>query len=641
MKINSKPAVVVGCLAVNMFFAQQHQFLSPPPFDEADLRKTNSLVDKNAPAEILYNSVRYNIMNDASAENEYYSKIKIYDKKRAEEWLNVNIPVQTGESLGKFEVRIYNLSNNKVEKLVIDKKEQLKENFTKGVRIYKLALPSVSDGSIIEYSYKISSKNLINPNYFLEYSIPVVYQEYNLEYPDEAITYAFNTTGKIIKPKYQLSTTESHLGALYNVFRFGYENIKPIQKEKYVKDLDRFRGKIKPELRRYSNQYFAYNNFKDWNKVAETLDNYDEFGGFLKSNVKDILPQNIKTYFDPLERANKIFNFVKENYKWNRSYGIIASQSLKQLLKTKAGNSADINLLLTMLLRDAGIEANPLLISTVDNGILNITLPNINTLNFLFTSAKINNQIYFYDATSFNSKANLLPERNWNDFGILIEDKKGASFSFSNLTMSKKELSIKARLDLENPSVKGTFVQKDNGMYAIESYEDFDMNKEKYKESFLALYNIEGKNVESKLLPDGDFETQVAFANTNLMDVIGNKVIINPMMFLNAEKESFDQTEERMHQIDFTSAFTKEKRVELEIPDHYKVLSLPKDKKIATDDGEISFNYKVETLGNTLIITSKIKVASQNYPKGYYPFFKQIWKTISETENQVISLEKN
>jgi hypothetical protein len=57
----------------------------------------------------------------------------------------------------------------------------------------------------------------------------------------------------------------------------------------------------------------------------------------------------------------------------------------------------------------------------------------------------------------------------------------------------------------------------------------------------------------------------VAFANTNLMDVIGNKVIINPMMFLNAEKESFDQTEERMHQIDFTSAFTKEKRVELEI----------------------------------------------------------------------------
>ncbi len=41
MKINSKITVTMGCLAVHMFFAQQHQFLSVPEFNEADLRKSN------------------------------------------------------------------------------------------------------------------------------------------------------------------------------------------------------------------------------------------------------------------------------------------------------------------------------------------------------------------------------------------------------------------------------------------------------------------------------------------------------------------------------------------------------------------------------------------------------------------------
>ncbi|MFZ4927799.1 transglutaminase domain-containing protein [Chryseobacterium sp. Mn2064] len=637
--MSPKLTIAVSCLAFNIFFAQ-NKFLSPPPFDEADLKKTNSLIETNAPAEIIYNSMRYNILNDKSLEKEYYSKIKIYDKKRSEDWLNINIPLQTDESLSRFEAKIYNLSNNKVEKIVIDKKEQLKENFTEGLNIYKLALPNIADGSVIEYSYKITSRNIMNPVYFLEYNIPVVYEEYNLEYPDEAITYVFNTTGNLIKPKYHISSTEDRLGSLYNVFRFGYENIKSIQKEKHVKDLDRFRGKIKPELKRYSSKNFVYDGFKDWNDVAVKFRNYDDFGGFLKSNVKDILPENIKTYYEPSGRADKIFNFVKENYKWNRNDGVIASQSLKQLLKTKSGNSADINLLLIMLLRDAGIEANPLLISTVDNGILNIISPNISNVNFLLTSVKINNQIYFYDATSPNSKVNLLPERDWNDFGILLEKDKGTSVSFSNTNVSKKQFDIKATLDIENNTVKGTFVRKDNGMYAIDSYDEFEVNKEKYKQSFPAQYNLDSKNVESKLLADGDFETKVTFSENNLMDVVGNKVIINPLLFLNTDKESFDQTEQRVHQIDFISAFNKEKRIELEIPENYKVVSFPKDKKIATDDEEISFNYKVENVGNKVIITSSVKVASQNYPKEYYPFFKQIWKIVSDTENQVVSLVK-
>ncbi|WP_080778681.1 DUF3857 domain-containing protein [Chryseobacterium phocaeense] len=628
------------CIVLFNLFSAQHQFLSPPDVNEDDMKKTGSLIEKSAPAEILYNSVRYNFLTNGMVEKEYYSKIKIYDKKNAEEWLNLEIPLFSDDKLEKYQAKLYRLVDNKVEKVSIDKKDQLKENFTKGLKIYKLAIPNVLDGSVIEYSYKILTKNIANLNYFLEYNVPVVYQEYNLEYPDARFAYHFDHTGTIMTPKYNASTTEERLGGMYKIFRFGYENIKAMSKEKFVKNADRYRGKIKPELKRYSGSYFNYYDYQSWNEVAEQLDKNDDFGGFLKNNVPDLLPEKIKTGYNAEEKADRIFNFVKDNYKWNREYAVLASQNLKQLTKTKAGNSAEINLLLIMLLRNAGIEANPLLISTVNNGILNIASPGLRSVNFLLASVKINNQIYLYDATSFNSKANLLPDRDWNDFGILIEKNKGTYLSYANTNISKKEQVIKASLDIENSTVKGTFLQKDYGMFAIESYDEFEVNKDKFNQSFAYTYNIDTKEVNSKLLDDGNFESQMNFSGNSLIDVVGNKLIINPVLFLNKKSESFDQTEARKWQIDFISAFEKEKKIELVVPEGYKVVSLPKNKKMTTDDKEISYEYKVENNDNKIMISSKLNVGSQNYPKEYYPFFKEIWKGISDFENQVITLEK-
>lgn len=620
-------------------FAQNHQFLSPPPFNEADLKKPNSLIDKSAAAEILYKSFRYSIAEDYSVTREYYSRIKIYDKKNAEEWLNITIPISRGVSLDKFQVNIYNLSNGKVENISLNKKDQLKENFTKGLNFYKLAIPNIVDGTVIEYQYTLNTKQIDSFVTYLEYDIPVVYEEFNLEYPD-SVTYLFNVTGSMIKPKYHVSTTEDHKAVLYNVFRFGYENIKPVKKELFVKDANRFRAAVKPEFKSISAKKFGYSTGENWNEVATWFDENEKFGGFLKSNVNTILPDEVKNYYEIQERANKVFNFVKSNYKWNRENGINASQSIKELTKTKTGNSADINLLLIALFRSAGIEADPLLISTVDNGILNILTPRVNNLNTVLAAVKIKNQMYFYDATSFNSKVNMLPERDWNDFGILMHKDTGTDISFSNTNISKRNLTVKASLDLEHSEVKGSFNQRESGLYAIESYDEFDFNKDKYNQSFKTKYKADMKEVQSSLIDDADFQSQMNFSSSSLMDVVGNRIIINPLLFLNTGNENFNQTEERKQAIEFISAFTREKKIELEIPVGYTVQDLPKPKKMATDDNEISYAYKAEVIENKLMITSKVDIASPNYPKEYYPFFKQIWKIIADSESQVVSLIK-
>lgn len=627
----------------NLVFSQEHKFLNYPKFDEADLKKTHSQIEKNAPAEILYNSVSYNVASVGwyQVTKKFFSKIKIYDKKKADEWLNIEIPVGDNESLTDFQLTVYNFENGKVEKNIITKKDQLKENLVKGLKIYKLAIPNILDGSVFEYNYKLESNNMYNLTYYLQYNIPVVYQEYNFEYGN-SMNYAFNTTGKVIKPKYNFQGVTNHLSEGFEVYRFGYENVTSIPNELFIKDNNRYRARIKPELTKYSTRYFSYSVAESWNKVAERLYDNDDFGGYLKSNaIKDVLPKDIKNFYDPLVRANNIFDFVKYNYKWNKKDGIIASQNLKQMLKLKSGNAADVNLLLVALLRNAGLEANPLLISTVDNGILNILSSNPSNLNMVLASVKINNQLYFYDATSFASKVNMLPERDWNDFGILLEDNKATDLSFLNTNISKKEFLIKAEIDLKDSEIKGTINKKETGLYAIEAYDNFDDNHDKYSQTFKNDFPTTIKDVESKLLPNGDFESQMKFSSSNLIDIVGNKIILNPLLFLNTGNESFDQKEERKNQIDFISAFTREKKVEITIPNGYKVTDLPKPKIIVTDDKEISYSYKVEFINNKILVSSKVDVLSQNYPKEYHSFFKQIWKIMNESENQVISLIKS
>ena len=66
-----------------------------------------------------------------------------------------------------------------------------------------------------------------------------------------------------------------------------------------------------------------------------------------------------------LIKANAIFNYVKNTFTWNKDAGLYVEDGIKKMLETKTGNATEINLFLVMLLREAGIKADPLAISTV------------------------------------------------------------------------------------------------------------------------------------------------------------------------------------------------------------------------------------------------------------------------------------
>ncbi|WP_415326557.1 DUF3857 domain-containing protein [Chryseobacterium sp. MMS23-Vi53] len=641
-----KKILMVAICSVSFIFieAQKHEFLDPPKFNDADLSKQKSALDENASAEILYKSVHFSIDNNTGSlvKNTFY-RIKIYDKDKAEDWLNLEIPLyQSGsdqETISKIKAYTYNLENGAAVTTKVDKSSKYKSKESKNYSITKFAFPNVKNGSIIEYQYEVTSPFLyVVPEILIETDTPSLYTEYVLDSPSN-IAYNVNYTGSLT-PKHRVVEEKMMYGTSYRTYRFGYENVKGFKTEKFVSNDRNYRTKISAEL--HSTNFRELKLYSSsWEQIKQRLYDHEDFGGELKKTklAKENMPANISGISDELEKANAIFNYVKNTFTWNKDRGIYTEDGIKKMIETKTGNAAEINLFLVMLLREAGLKADPLAISTVSNGIINIASPNVSNLNFVIAAIQTKDGFHIYDATAKQSSVDQLPPRDWNQFGVLLAKEKVQQLSMVNAKTSFTYLTANAKIN-DDGSISGTYSDKDTGTYAMFAKENYDDNAEKYKKQYKENFTIDFTNIDSKVLDNGDFESTMKFTSDNLIDKIGKKMIINPMLFLNKNSNEFDQTEERKYLIDFVSPFTKVKKVILEIPEGYVIEEMPKNKKIVTDDKEIEYSYMAEQKGNTIELTSTTKIMSPDYPKEYYPAFKQIWGVASKQENQVISLVK-
>ncbi|MCJ8153844.1 transglutaminase-like domain-containing protein [Chryseobacterium sp. SSA4.19] len=641
-----KKILFLALCSIHFIFieAQKHQFLETPKFNDADLTKQKSALDENAPAEILYKSTHFSIDNNTGLlVKKSFCRVKIYDKDKAEDWLNLEVHLYENgsnrETLSKIKAFTYNLENGTSAATKVDKSSKYKSKESKYVSITKFAFPNVKNGSVIEYQYEISSPFLfIVPEILIESDIPSLYTEYVLDNPSN-ISYNVNYTGSL-NPKYREVDERTLYGVSCRTYRFGYENLKGFKTEKFINNDRNYRTKISAEL--HSTNFRELKLYSSsWEQIKQRLYENEDFGGELKKTklAKENMPAGISGLTDEIAKANAIFNYVKNTFTWNKDRGLYTEDGIKKMIETKTGNAAEINLFLVMMLREAGIKADPLAISTVSNGIINISSPNVSHMNFVIAAIQTKDGFHLYDATTKQSSMDQLPPRDWNQFGILMAKEKVEQLSMINAKTSFTYLTAEAKIN-DDGSISGTYSDRDTGTYAMFVKENYDDNADKYKKQYKENFAIDFTGIDSKVLENGDFESTMKFSSENLIDKIGKKMIINPMLFLSKSSNEFDQTEERKYLIDFTSPFTRVKKIVLEIPEGYTIEEMPKNKKIVTDDKEIEYSYMAEQKGRTIEVISTTKILSPNYPKEYYPAFRQIWGVASKQENQVISLVK-
>lgn len=644
--------LILTCLIIPIF--GQYKFLDLPKLDIEDLKLTSYPKNASEPAEVLYKTYHYYI-TDGELNLDVISRVKIYKKDDAKKFLEEEIYTRIGqnrkeEKVTSLKVNTYNLENGKIATTSVDKNSKYKSKDSKNYNVTKFAFENVKDGSIVEYKYTVLSPFIyVIPKVMIEDEVPIRYCEYVFDTPRH-YGYNINYKGEL-KPFKQEVAEKMLYGTDCKTYRFAYKDIPAYKDEKYVNNINNYRTSVRAELNSTdfpinSNYYGLSGGFKSygvtWQDIRKQLYEDENFGDELKrtSLVKDLLPQNIKDIKNSSEKAAAVLKFVQTRYTWNGDYSAFTDEGIKNLINTKSGNSAEINLLLILLLRNANINAEPVLLSTIGKGLLTAYSPSITTFNYVLAFVENEGKPTLYDATSKMSSPNLIRPAALNYFGYVMTANDAKPINIFCPSKSTTYLTVDAKLNPDG-SFGGNFSDRDTMLYAMMNNEKYDEDKTDYQNTYYKeRYKFPYTNIKSGATEKGDFETSFDFDSDTFVDGIGGKLVFNPLLFLFNKSHEFDQIEERRSPIELMTGYDKIKKVTITLPDGYIFENVPKSKKFRTEDSAIQYVYKVTQEGNKLTVETTTTVEDPVYPKEYYPAFKQIFDNITKMEGQVVTAVK-
>jgi len=639
-----KKILFVLAVGLSGLVYSQHKFLDTPKLSEEDLKSVKSAKYGDVPAEILYRSYHFRIDYDGNLYQNIVSRVKIYNKDNAEGYLDQEIAVfddnsGSRETLADLKAYTYNYENGKTVTTKISRDEKFKSKEDKKYNITKFAFANVKNGSVVEYSYTVLTPFLSStPRVLIEEKIPARYVEYVLDAP-KPLRYSINYKGDL-SPTHRLVEERQMYGNEYQTYRYSFDNVPAYKEEKYVMNNNNYKTGIKAEL----NSTLINNVFKSyastWEDIRERLYKHEDFGLQLDKEgvVKNLLPAEIKD-MPVLQKADAVLKFVHKNYTWNKEDEVVTDKGVRNLVNTKVGNSAEINLLLTMLLRNVGINADPVVLSTANRGFLLAYNPSIAQLNYVISSFVYNNQIYLLDGAYKNSEINMIAPKALNYYGLIMGKKEVKQIDIFYPEVSKTLQTVDAKLNPDG-TVEGHFIDRDTKLYAVVANERFVGDKDKFAQSFKDEYKFPLSNMTHSLQENKDFETNFDFSSDTFVDAIGNKLVFNPLLFLYAQNHDFKQDTPRKAPLEFYSPNGRVKKVTITLPDNYVFENVPKSKKFRTQDNALQYTYQVTQTGNKLTVETTTQIDDSVFPKEYYPAFTQIYDNITQQEAQVVTAVK-
>ena len=93
---------------------------------------------------------------------------------------------------------------------------------------------------------------------------------------------------------------------------------------------------------------------------------------------------------DTMAVTRAVYNYVRQNYQWNREMQNHLPGGLDNVHKQKKGGSAEINMAMVRLMRQMGLDAFPVLAATRSFGDVDTTYANIQQFNNILACVRIN-----------------------------------------------------------------------------------------------------------------------------------------------------------------------------------------------------------------------------------------------------------
>ena len=652
-----KKNILISLLFYSISLSAQSSFNSEDlKVTKSDLTINTYEKDSTANALVLYEQGNsYFDKKDFILKTEVKRKVKILNREGFNN-ANIQIYLYNSDNNSKKEkvediiATTYNLIDKVIVTTRLKKADIFEEKYNDNTTLIKFTLPNIKEGSVIIYSYTFISPFMFKyKDWRFQDNIPKLYSEYRASIPGNWIYHKKLVGGK----KLVISTAELKKDCL-KTFNGGaadceesvyaMKDIPAFISEDYMTAESNYLARIEYELETFRGMDGRINHYtKTWETVDKEFRTDGDIGKQLKKNIdtEKLLSQDILNETDNLKKAKAIYNYMQNNYTWNKEYRIFKDVSVKDLINNKSGNVSSINILLHNLLKESGIEVSPVLLSTRNNGFATKLYPVISDFNYLIVQAKINNKAYLLDATDKYLNFGEIPFRCLNEYGRLLDFKNGSEWI--DIKPSKRS-SVMYNVDVyfdEDQNLVGKVKNRLTGYHALHAKKSYYPNNEAYLDElennspFIEIFN---HNVTSEGKTSDKFsESYDIEYNT---DEINQTLYLNPFIVKFFTENPF-KLQERTYPIDFGYKDNYLYTFKLKLNDNYTVKDMPKEIMLTlpNDAGLLSFSTK--KIGNELHLLFKIDFKTPIYPAEYYPYLKEFMSKIVDIQkNSIIVLNK-
>ena len=459
----------------------------------------------------------------------------------------------------------YNMDDSKVNESKIEKSKI--ENNRLGTWYSELSftLPDVKTGSVLDYEYDITGPmHTVLPMWEFKNKLPKEYSGYEIIAPKEL---SFNLPANKLTSINSSSSEEN--GLKHTIWeKYSIPVLKP---EPFVNNLDNFKQTLVIAI---GKEYDSKETDHEWETLNKELLFQGNFGQLIAASdnkrIQVVVDSIIRYDITPLAKAKHIFNYARLNFDYNNNEGIYARRSIDQIFGNRIASEAEINLVMTAMMRMAKLDAAPVILSKLNTPQPSPFLPVAQQFNYTVCVVKIDTTSYFLDGSNFFNAFGMLPIFCYNGYARIInkdgnsvvlsasdfKDKSAQQITISHITDS----TFIAEITERKGRIEGSYLRNIIGGQDTTMYEKYIKKRALPFPGKATIINGEAKNLFD---PEKDlvlkYTVKINRANSNDLYI--------PTHILKFFSALPFRTSERVLPVEFPSKYEYTYTLSIQIPD--------------------------------------------------------------------------
>ncbi len=645
--------VALGCCASQLIAQDDPGNVKYGQVSEADLQLTMAPGDSTADAYVLYD------LMDMRIEYTYEGRPGL------REIVHRRVKLLRESSFDRAEVEvIYNRQHEKLmethamvhlpngEKIKLSKSDFIRERYDDERDIFKFTFPGLTPGAIIEYEYEKTDEGITVPSrYYFQESVPVRWTEYRALIPSyfnyislgNGANFYINKTDRVTR----------HYGSeqiAHTSLQWAYRDLPAFKRQPYVNNFTDYIPQVRLQLQsvRYPDQT-PVNVFSTWGETVKDVNTWPSFGlayrnrGNFGKAWKELEAQVGQQATDAA-KVEFLYNYVSGRIEWDGYYRWTSDRTPNQVFEAAKGSSGEKSMLLLALLREAGLNAQPVLVPMRDAGSPLELYPLMTQFQHLMVVVNLEGKEVLLDPNDV-SRPPGLPRIAALNHRAFVADPDNPHWMDVNVPSASQAVVAEVAL-AEDGLAEVSIQSRLNSYFAFdgrtkikEKKEDLEMPLvddiiRTFPEAELVSFKVKEEETLSGPL-SVDYTLKVPMGQA-----IDDYLYVQPILCPMLDKGMAD-VEERLYPVDFSYPWQRRYITNIKLPEGYAVEELPESIRLVSEDGSLMATFAVEEKdAQTISLNFTVNVKRTVYAAAEYPTVRDMFRRIIDLQQSTLVLKR-